>query len=251
MKKKLLLLSIFVLFSCDGQTEKKPNTKKALSVKKNLFDKRKIEKAEYLKINCSNFQNADDTYRTDCKQLALSNTLFELSQNRFELITIRFNDIEKMIIRKLHNSDLLTSPPYVYFNKEDSSYIFFFPLIGDANFGWKLYYYKDYVLYPIGQRVTYWNAEYENSKINYGDFLKIYRFNDRISIAIPSKFILKEDNEYQNYPDFLDGNSYEKDDILYFDFPCVSINYYKKYKNGNYEGDYNKMVNNKIIEPLQ
>ena len=36
------------------------------------------------------------------------------------------------IIRKIENNDLLTSSPYVYFNKENSSYIFFFPLIGDS-----------------------------------------------------------------------------------------------------------------------
>ena len=248
MKKLLFLLSLFILFSCDGQTEK--NKKSITSSKKVLSDKKNGEKTLFLKINCNASHNTDGTYGKVCDKLSLSNTSFELHDNYFELITIKFNDIEKAIIRKIENNDLLTSSPYVYFNKENSSQIFFFPLIGDTNFGWKIYYYKDYVLYPLGQRVTYWNSEFEDSKINYGDFLKIYQLNGKISVAIPSKYILKADKEYQNYPDFLDGNFHEKDNVYYFDFPCSQINYYKKYKNGNYEGDYNKMINNKIIDPL-
>lgn len=204
------------------------------------------------KINCDEESAESTNYTLNCKNFTVSNTLIEGSdQNRYELITFVFNDIEKAIIRKINNEDLETSSPIVYFSNTSKNYIIFFPINGENHFGWKLYLYKNKVLYPLGQRVLYWKPDYEESNINYSDILKIYETGDNILVQIPSKYIIKNDNDYQNYPNYLDGKYYEKEEKSYFEFSMSKIEYYKKYKNGLFEGDYNKMINNKIIDLIK
>jgi hypothetical protein len=53
------------------------------------------------KINCNQESTESTSYTLNCKNFTVSNTLIEGSdQNRYELITFVFNDIEKAIIRK-------------------------------------------------------------------------------------------------------------------------------------------------------
>lgn len=254
MKKIITILISFFLLSCQGQKkEEEKNSKKETSTSevssksdntKNLL--------QLTKINCYEESTESTNYTLNCKNFTVSNTLIEGSyQNRYELITFVFNDIEKAIIRKINNEDLETSSPIVYFSNTSKNYIIFFPINGENHFGWKLYLYKNKVLYPLGQRVLYWKPDYEESNINYSDILKIYETGDNILIQIPSKYIIKNDNDYQNYPNYLDGKYYEKEEKSYFEFSISKIEYYKKYKNGLFEGDYNKMINNKIIDLIK
>lgn len=52
---------------------------------------------------------------------------------------IKFKDIDKAIIRNIKTSELITSGPTVL--KKNNTYVFLFPLIGEYNFGWLLYFY--------------------------------------------------------------------------------------------------------------
>lgn len=72
-----------------------------------------------------------------------------------------------------------------------------------------------------------------------------------LTVEIPGKYVVKNDKDYKNHPNYLDGKSYEKDDNLYYEFSTSKIEYYKKYKNRLFEGDYNKMINNKLIDLIK
>ena len=54
---------------------------------------------------------------------------------------------------------------------------------------------------------------------------------DKVLLEIPSKYIIKNDNDYKNYPNYLDGKYYEEKekDKSYYEFPTSKIEYYKKY----------------------
>ncbi len=246
MKKPLLMLFILILVACSD----KPRETSTSEVSSKSDNTKKL--LQLTKINCDEESTKSTNYTLNCKNFTVSNTLIEGSnQNRYELITFVFNDIEKAIIRKINNEDLETSSPIVYFSNTSKNYIILFPINGENHFGWKLYLYKNKVLYPLGQRVLYWKPDYEESNINYSDILKIYETGDSILVEIPSKYIIKNDNDYQNYPNYLDGKYYEKEEKSYFEFSMSKIEYYKKYKNGLFEGDYNKMINNKIIDLIK
>lgn len=254
MKKVITILISFFLLSCQGQKkEEEKNSKKETSVSevsskadntKNLI--------QLSKINCNQESTETTNYNLNCKNFTISNTLIDGSdQNRYELITFVFDNIEKAIIRKINNEDLETSSPIVYFSNTSKNYIIFFPINGENHFGWKLYLYKNKVLYPLGQRVMYWKPDYEESTINYSDILTVFETEDKVLVEIPNKYIIKNDNDYKNYPNYLDGKYYEEKDKSYYEFSTSKIEYYKKYKNGLFEGDYNKMINNKIIDLIK
>lgn len=236
-----------MLVACSGM-EKETSTSEVSSKSDNTKNLLQLTR-----INCDEENTESTNYTLNCKNFTVTNTLIEGSnQNRYELITFVFDDIEKAIIRKINNEDLETSSPIVYFSNTSKNYIIFFPINGENHFGWKLYLYKNKVLYPLGQRVLYWKPDYEESNINYSDILKIYETaGDNILVEIPSKYIIKNDNDYKNYPNYLDGKYYEKEEKSYFEFSMSKIEYYKKYKNGLFEGDYNKMINNKIIDLIK
>jgi len=139
----------------------------------------------------------------------------------------------------------------VYFSNTSKNYIIFFPINGENHFGWKLYLYKNKVLYPLGQRVMYWKPDYEETNISYSDILNVFESEDKVLVEVPSKYIIKDDNDYKNYPNYLDGKYYEDKDKSYYEFSTSKIEYYRKYKNGLFEGDYNKMINNKIIDLIK
>ncbi|WP_346984557.1 hypothetical protein [Chryseobacterium sp. POE27] len=250
MKKVIIAYCFLTLISCKGQRDeasftitKTQNNKKTKSLT-NISYKNII----FEEIKCST-TFGDNYYKSSCKNIEVYNNVLKASDNnKYELITIKFKDIDKAIIRKLINEELSTSDVFIYSNKSDNSLILFLPLVGEFNFGWKIYYFKDKILYPLGQRITYWKPEYEESEIKYKDFIKIYKSNDAVTVEIPSKYIINKNEDYQNYPNFLEGNFYEKNDISYYEFSLSNLNYCKKYNNGEIEGDYNKMVNNKIID---
>jgi hypothetical protein len=244
--KKFLMLFVLILVACSD----KPRETSTSEVSSKSNNTKNL--LQLTKINCYEESTESTNYTLNCKNFTVSNTLIEGSdQNRYELITFVFDDIEKAIIRKINNEDLETSSPIVYFSNTSKNYIILFPINGENHFGWKLYLYKNKVLYPLGQRVLYWKPDYEESNINYSDILKIYETGDNILVQIPSKYIIKNDNDYQNYPNYLDGKYYEKEEKSYFEFSISKIEYYKKYKNGLFEGDYNKMINNKIIDLIK
>lgn len=246
MMKNCLMLFLLMLVACSGK-EKETSISEVSSKIENIQNLIQLSK---ISCNQENIETAN--YSLNCKNFNVSNTLIEGSdKNRYELITFVFDDIEKAIIRKINNEDLETSSPIVYFSNTSKNYIIFFPINGENHFAWKLYLYKNKVLHPLGQRVLYWKPDYEESNINYSDILKIYETRDNILVEIPSKYIIKNDNDYQNYPNYLDGKYYEKEDKSYFEFSMSKIEYYKKYKNGLFEGDYNKMINNKIIDLIK
>lgn len=247
MMKNYLMLFLLMLVACSGM-EKETSTSEVSSKSDNTKNLLQLTR-----INCDEENTESTNYTLNCKNFTVTNTLIEGSnQNRYELITFVFDDIEKAIIRKINNEDLETSSPIVYFSNTSKNYIIFFPINGENHFGWKLYLYKNKVLYPLGQRVLYWKPDYEESNINYSDILKIYETaGDNILVEIPSKYIIKNDNDYKNYPNYLDGKYYEKEEKSYFEFSMSKIEYYKKYKNGLFEGDYNKMINNKIIDLIK
>jgi len=244
--KRFFILVVIILVACSD----KPRETSTSEVSSKSDNTKNL--LQLTKINCDEESTESTNYTLNCKNFTVSNTLIEGSdQNRYELITCVFNDIEKAIIRKINNEDLETSSPIVYFSNTSKNYIIFFPINGENHFGWKLYLYKNKVLSPLGQRVLYWKPDYEESNINYSDILKIYETGDNILVEIPSKYIIKNDNDYQNYPNYLDGKYYEKEEKSYFEFSISKIEYYKKYKNGLFEGDYNKMINNKIIDLIK
>lgn len=244
--KPFLMLFVLILVACSD----KPRETSTSEVSSKSDNTKNL--LQLTKINCDEESAESTNYTLNCKNFTVSNTLIEGSdQNRYELITFVFDDIEKAIIRKINNEDLETSSPIVYFSNTSKNYIIFFPINGENHFGWKLYLYKNKVLYPLGQRVLYWKPDYEESNINYSDILKIYETGDNILVQIPSKYIIKNDNDYQNYSNYLDGKYYEKEEKSYFEFSMSKIEYYKNYKNGLFEGDYNKMINNKIIDLIK
>ncbi|WP_288435182.1 hypothetical protein [uncultured Chryseobacterium sp.] len=55
------------------------------------------------------------------------------------------------------------------------------------------------------------------------DILKIYETGNNILVEIPSKYIIKNDNDYKNYPNYLDGKYYEKEEKSYFEFSMSKI----------------------------
>lgn len=244
--KRFFILFVLILVACSD----KPRETSTSEVSRKSDNTKNL--LQLTKINCDEESTESTNYTLNCKNFTVSNTLIEGSdQNRYELITFVFNDIEKAIIRKINNEDLETSSPIVYFSNTSKNYIILFPINGENHFGWKLHLYKNKVLYPLGQRVLYWKPDYEESNINYSDILKIYETGDSILVEIPSKYIIKNDNDYKNYPNYLDGKYYEKEEKSYFEFSISKIEYYKKYKNGLFEGDYNKMINNKIIDLIK
>ncbi|WP_223607269.1 hypothetical protein [Chryseobacterium sp. OSA05B] len=244
MKTIALLLLLITLQSCNGQERNKKKVSNKTNTKENLI--------QLVKINCNQENSDSSNYVVNCKNFNISNTIIEgVDKNRYELITLIFNDIEKAIIRKINNEDIETSPPTIYFSNISKNYVIFFPINGENHFGWKLYLYKNKVLYPLGQRIMYWKPEYEESNVNYSDILNIYEASDNIVLEIPDQYIIKNDNDYKNYPNYSDGKYYEKGDKLYYEFSTSKIEYYKKYKNGLFEGDYNKMINNKIIDLIK
>lgn len=256
MKKTITIFITLFLLSCQGQKKEEDNS---IKIEKEALKSETSGQAittenltQLTKINCGQENSESSNYSLNCKNFNISNTTIEGSdKNRYELITFVFNDIEKAIIRKINNEDLDTSVPTVYFSDASKNYVIFFPINGDNHFGWKLYLYKNKVLYPLGQRVMYCKPEYEESTVNYSDILKIYESGESILIEIPDKYIIKNDNDYKNYPNYSEGKYYEKGDKLYYEFSTSNIEYYKKYKNGLFEGDYNKMINNKIIDLIK
>ncbi|SFN25515.1 hypothetical protein SAMN05421594_1870 [Chryseobacterium oleae] len=241
MKTIVLILLIVTIQSCNGQGKNKKEVSNKVNITENLI--------QLVKVNCNQENSDPPNYVLNCENFNISNTTIEgADKNRYELIMLIFNDIEKAIIRKINNEDLETSTPTIYFSNTSKNYVIFFPINGDNHFGWKLYLYKNKILYPLGQRVMYWKPEYEESNVNYSDILNIYEVNDHIILEIPDKYIIKNDNDYKNYPNYSDGKYYEKEDRLYYEFSTSKIEYYKKYKSGLFEGDYNKMINNNIID---
>ena len=166
-----------------------------------------------------------------------------------EIITVTIGKDSRKIIRKKEPNDLLTSSPFVYLDEENKTYILFFPLVGEYNFGWELYCYKNNKIFPLGQRITYWKAEYEESKTTYGDFVKIYRSEGKYIVAMPKKYISAEDSEYNNYPDYLEGTLVKDKNMYYFEFPYTKLPYYKKYRNGDKKGDYEEFLKNDFTTP--
>lgn len=252
MRKTFLISLPLIFFSCSyKQKEKSVNKETSVSEVSSKTDNTK-NLIPLSKISCNQESTEITNYSLNCKKFTISNTLIDGSdQNRYELITFVFDDIEKAIIRKINNEDLETSSPIVYFSNTSKNYIIFFPINGENHFGWKLYLYKNKILYPLGQRVMYWKPDYEESNINYSDILKVFEAEGKVLVEIPSKYIIKNDNDYKNYPNYLDGKYYEEKDKSYYEFSTSKIEYYKKYKNGLFEGDYNKMINNKIIDLIR
>ncbi|MET3038355.1 hypothetical protein ABXT08_19885 [Chryseobacterium sp. NRRL B-14859] len=256
MKKTITIFISLFLLSCQGQ---KKEEDKSIKAEKEVLKTETSSKTittenliQLTKINCEQESSDTSNYNLNCRDFNISNTTIDGSdKNRYELITFVFDDIEKAIIRKINNEDLETSAPIVYFSNTSKNYIIFFPINGDNHFGWKLYLYKNKVLYPLGQRVMYWNPEYEDSNISYSDILKMYELGESILLEIPDKYVIKNDSDYKNYPNYSDGKYYEKGNKLYYEFSMSKIEYYKKYKNGLFEGDYNKMINNKIINLIK
>ena len=254
MKKWITILIFFLLLSCQGQKKEEKKNNEKETPKSEVSDK--IDNAkkiiQLIEINCNQESTEAPNYNLSCKNFNVSNIILEgTDQNRYELITFAFSDIEKAIIRKINNEDLETSSPTIYFSATTKNYVIFFPIDGDNHFGWKLYLYKNKILYPLGQRVMYWKPNYEESNINYSHILRVYETGDSILVEIPSKYIIKNDNDYKNYPNYLDGKCYDKEDKSYYEFSTSKIEYYKIYKNGLFEGDYNKMINNKIIDLIK
>ncbi|CAM3056692.1 hypothetical protein DRF59_17345 [Chryseobacterium flavum] len=182
MMKIFLILFSPALLSCWNKQKE---------ISKVEFSDNRIDTKDLIllnKINCTQESNETINYNLNCKNFNVSNTLIEGSDiNKYELITFIFNDIEKAIIRKINNEDLETSSPLIYYSDTSKNYVIFFPVNGDHHFGWKLYLYKNKVLYPVGQRIMYWKPEYEESDISYSDILNIYEGNDNIVVEIPAK----------------------------------------------------------------
>ncbi|MBV6880543.1 hypothetical protein NG800_009365 [Epilithonimonas ginsengisoli] len=254
MKKTLTIFIILFLLSCQGQNKEK---EKKIEVENktsniNVRDKKNKTLIPLSKLSCKTESYDSPNYNIKCESFSISNTIIEGSdKNRYELITFDFKDIDKAIIRKINNEDIETSPPLLYFSNSSKIHLIFFPLNSENHFGWKIYLYKDKILYPVGQRVLYWKPEYEESSVNYADILTIYELKDNIIIEIPNKYVIKNDDDYKNYPNYSDGKFYEKGDKLVYEFSINKIEYYKNYTNGLYEGDYNKMINNKIIDIIK
>ena len=201
---------------------------------------------QLLKLDC-NVSNKEEFYKLNCQNIRVANETEEGKNSVSEIITVTVGKNSRKIIRK--TSDVLTSSPFVYFDEENKTYILLFPLVGEYNFGWELYCYKDNKIFPLGQRITYWKAEYEESKTTYGDFVKIYRSEGKYIVAMPKKYISAEDSEYNNYPDYLEGTLVKDKNMYYFEFPYTKLPYYKKYRNGDKKGDYEEFLKNDFTTP--
>ena len=202
---------------------------------------------QLLKLEC-NVSNKEEFYKLNCQNIRVANETEEGKNSVSEIITVTVGKNSRKIIRKT-SDDLLTSSPFVYFDEENKTYILLFPLVGEYNFGWELYCYKDNKIFPLGQRITYWKAEYEESKTTYGDFVKIYRSEGKYIVAMPKKYISAEDSEYNDYPDYLEGTLVKDKNIYYFEFPYTELPYYKKYMNGDKKGDYEEFLKNDFATP--
>ena len=203
---------------------------------------------QLLKLEC-NVSNKEEFYKLNCQNIRVANKIEEGKNSVPEIITVTIGKDSRKIIRKKKPNDLLTSSPFVYFDEENKTYILFFPLVGEYNFGWELYCYKDNKIFPLGQRITYWKAEYEESKTTYGDFVKIYRSEGKYIVAMPKKYISAEDSEYNDYPDYLEGTLVKDKNMYYFEFPYTELPYYKKYRNGDKKGDYEEFLKNDFTTP--
>ena len=203
---------------------------------------------QLLKLEC-NVSNKEEFYKLNCQNVRVANEIEEGKNSISEIITVTVGKDARKIIRKKKPNDLLTSSPFVYFDEENKTYILLFPLVGEYNFGWELYCYKDNKIFPLGQRITYWKAEYEESKTTYGDFVKIYRSEGKYIVAMSKKYISAEDSEYNDYPDYLEGTLVKDKNMYYFEFPYTKLPYYKKYMNGDKKGDYEEFLKNDFTTP--
>ena len=203
---------------------------------------------QLLKLEC-NVSNKEEFYKLNCQNVRVANEIEEGKNSISEIITVTVGKDARKIIRKKEPNDLLTSSPFVYLDEENKTYILFFPLVGEYNFGWELYRYKDNKIFPLGQRITYWKAEYEESKTTYGDFVKIYRSEGKYIVAMTKKYISAEHSEYNDYPDYLEGTLVKDKNMYYFEFPSTELPYYKKYRNGDKKGDYEEFLKNDFTTP--
>ena len=201
---------------------------------------------QLLKIEC-NVSNKEEFYKLNCQNIRVANETEEGKNSVSEIITVTVGKNSRKIIRK--TSDVLTSSPFVYFDEENKTYILLFPLVGEYNFVWELYCYKDNKIFSLGQRITYWKAEYEESKTTYGDFVKIYRSEGKYIVAMTKKYISAEHSEYNDYPDYLEGTLVKDKNMYYFEFPSTELPYYKKYMNGDKKGDYEEFLKNDFTTP--
>ena len=201
---------------------------------------------QLLKLDC-NVSNKEEFYKLNCQNIRVANETEEGKNSVSEIITVTVGKNSRKIIRK--TSDVLTSSPFVYFDEENKTYILLFPLVGEYNFVWELYCYKDNKIFSLGQRITYWKAEYEESKTTYGDFVKIYRSEGKYIVAMPKKYISAEHSEYNDYPDYLEGTLVKDKNMYYFEFPSTELPYYKKYMNGDKKGDYEEFLKNDFATP--
>ena len=201
---------------------------------------------QLLKLDC-NASNKEGFYKLNCQNVRVANEIEEGKNSVSEIITVTVGKNSRKIIRK--TSDVLTSSPFVYFDEENKTYILLFPLVGEYNFVWELYCYKDNKIFSLGQRITYWKAEYEESKTTYGDFVKIYRSEGKYIVAMTKKYISAEHSEYNDYPDYLEGTLVKDKNMYYFEFPSTELPYYKKYMNGDKKGDYEEFLKNDFTTP--
>ena len=201
---------------------------------------------QLLKLEC-NVSNKEEFYKLNCQNIRVANEIEEGKNSVSEIITVTVGKNSRKIIRK--TSDVLTSSPFVYFDEENKTYILLFPLVGEYNFVWELYCYKDNKIFSLGKRITYWKAEYEESKTTYGDFVKIYRSEGKYIVAMTKKYISAEHSEYNDYPDYLEGTLVKDKNIYYFEFPYTKLPYYKKYRNGDKKGDYEEFLKNDFTTP--
>ena len=201
---------------------------------------------QLLKLEC-NVSNKEEFYKLNCQNIRVANEIEEGKNSVSEIITVTVGKNSRKIIRK--TSDVLTSSPFVYFDEENKTYILLFPLVGEYNFVWELYCYKDNKIFSLGQRITYWKAEYEESKTTYGDFVKIYRSEGKYIVAMTKKYISAEHSEYNDYPDYLEGTLVKDKNMYYFEFPYTKLPYYKKYMNGDKKGDYEEFLKNDFATP--
>ena len=203
---------------------------------------------QLLKLEC-NVSNKEEFYKLNCQNIRVANEIEEGKNSVSEIITVTVGKNSRKIIRKEEPNDLLTSSPFVYFDEENKTYILLFPLVGEYNFVWELYCYKDNKIFSLGQRITYWKAEYEESKTTYGDFVKIYRSEGKYIVAMTKKYISAEHSEYNDYPDYLEGTLVKDKNMYYFEFPSTELPYYKKYRNGDKKGDYEEFLKNDFTTP--
>jgi len=252
MKKIYLFVIFSILFSCKKTTtsiRKIENEQKKELLSSNKSTVFRVSD-QFKNIICSDSMSNEDFYNLLCDDFTMSNSIIKSdTENQVEFIKIKFKDIDKAIIRNIKTSELITSEPTVF--EKDNTYVFLFPLIGEYNFGWVLYYYKENKLYFLGKRICYWNNEYEESKTSYQDFTKIYENNEMIIVEMESKSIIVNDKDYLNYPNYNDGKLFKVKEKYQFRFDLKNINFFKKYDNGDYEGDYNKMINSGIIMPIE